>query len=114
MSYGKFAVDILRSDLGFWREFDGQWVVVYQGSGDSTGPLYLRVTESPQGWTAADINSCTAFDSYEEACVAARKSDYVMKTLSLARVMQLRIKVEIKIDLMSDRPIGVLDALAEI
>jgi len=115
MSYGKFAIDILKSDLGFYREVDGQWVVVYQGLGQGNGPLYLRVEDGMHP-AAGNINSCTLFGTYEEACAGARQSQYIMEGMPnvLARVVQLKIKVDVQIDILEDRPIGVLDALAEI
>ncbi len=114
MSYGTFAIDILRSDLGFYREVDGAWVVVYQAI-KGTGPIYLRLTdEISKGWTAGSIQNCTLFETYEQACKAALMSDYVRKVTSLGRVVRLRIKVDVQVDMLEDRPIGVLDALAEL
>ena len=116
MSYGTHAIDCLRSDLGSWRDVDGKWVVVYQASHRSgvEGPLYLRLTEDGTGWSAAGLGECTLFDTYEQACVAAQTIDYIMGPFSLARVIKIKIKVDVQIDLLEDLPINVLDALAEI
>lgn len=118
MSYGKFAIDILRSDLGFYREIDRAWVVVYRGI--DKGPLYLRLAPERKhpngepGWMSAGIDMCTLFKNYEEACEAVRQIAYIMKPGTLARVVQLKVKVDVQIELLEDLPIGVLDALAEL
>jgi len=121
VSYGVHAVECLKSDLGFWREVDGKWVVVYQG--ENSGPLYLKIFNPEpggravtvrDGWGASGISECTLFDTYAEACEGAQRSSYIMNLLSLARIIQIKIKVEATIDLLEDRPINVLDALAEI
>jgi hypothetical protein len=124
-TYGEFAIDCLRSDLGFWRDVDDKWVVVYQGESGSmstSGPMYLRVWDPDEAdkagmlsqWSAAGIENCTLFDTYEEACAGARMSEYIMRPFSMARVVQLKIKVDVTIDMLADRPVNVLDALAEI
>ena len=125
MTYGEHAIGCLRSDLGFWREVENKWVVVYEGmSGIGTCPQstkspagihYLRLApETDWGWTAAGINNCTLFDTYEEAQSGAQMSDYIMKPGTLARIVQLTIKVDVHLYMSADRPIGTLDALAEI
>lgn len=130
MSYGKFAIDILRSDLGFFREINGSWIVVYQGENEQLKnyPLYLKLKKpsplsplsplspSQEGWAAAGIENCTLFESYDEACEGARQSSYIMRGEPnvLSRIVQITIKVDVQIDLLEDRPINALDALAEI
>ena len=116
MSYGKFAIDCLRSDLGFYREIDRAWVIVYQGSGHSDGPLYFKdVQDDGDGLKAGSIKNCVLFGTYEEACEAAQRSNYIRKlSPNLRRIVQITIEVVHRVDMLEDRPIGVLDALAEI
>lgn len=115
MTYGEHAIDCLRSDLGFWRDVDDKWVIVYQGSTEGGGPLYLKVDKRcTMGWTASGIENCTLFDTYGAASAAAQRADYLQSPFALARIVKIKIKVDVQIDLLEDRPIEVLSALAEL
>jgi hypothetical protein len=113
------AVAKLQAGLAV-RPIDG-WVVIYAAAptGDYNAwkpePLYLRLVDTKNGWTAAGIDSCTVFESYGEAVKAAELSPWIMRLLPPERrVVRIKITGHVSIEVEHDLPIGVLDALAEL
>lgn len=100
------------------------WVVLYNGRGDrhlethhlcikrSTEPLDSAYDDIPRKWVAGSLATCTVFDSYDEAVAAANEFPYV-RALPPEEKRIIKIKIKTTVELQEDRPVDVLDALAE-
>jgi hypothetical protein len=63
-------------------------------------------------WVAGSLANCTVFDSYDEAVAAANEFPYV-RDLPPEEKRIIKIKIKTTVELQEDRPVDVLDALAE-
>ena len=91
------------------------WVVMYpsvEGGDGERGPLFVSINDGG-GWGGGYLNTCTVFGTWKEAAKAAARIPYIMKQPThLRRIMKL--KIVNTFELVEDRPIELLDALAEL
>ena len=69
--------------------------------------------DAPVGkWVGGQLETCPVFDSYDEAVAAANEFEYV-RDLPPEEKRVVKIKLKTTVELQEDRPVDVLDALAE-